>query len=110
MKEKVFSILKKELGISYFSGTGAGGQHRNRHMNCVRMFHKESDTKITCQDYREKNKNERGALKRLVGAKSFKNWVRKVVAMSEVDREKLNREVDKMMAPKNLKIETFIPS
>lgn len=28
-----------EFSISFFSGTGKGGQHRNKHQNCVRMTH-----------------------------------------------------------------------
>lgn len=30
---------ESDVSVSYFSGTGAGGQHRNRHMNCVRATH-----------------------------------------------------------------------
>ena len=43
MKKLLFSITKKDFKIDYFSGTGAGGQHRNRHKNCIRLTHIESN-------------------------------------------------------------------
>jgi len=33
MRELAFSVTKKDLEITYFSGTGKGGQHRNKHKN-----------------------------------------------------------------------------
>jgi len=32
-KEHLFSVTKKDIEITYYSGRGAGGQHRNRHKN-----------------------------------------------------------------------------
>jgi Protein chain release factor A len=33
------SSLPDEFRVEYYSGTGAGGQHRNKHQNSVRLFH-----------------------------------------------------------------------
>jgi len=33
VKDLLFSVIKKEFEITYYSGKGAGGQHRNRHKN-----------------------------------------------------------------------------
>ena len=33
-KELLFSVTKKDFSITWFSGTGAGGQYRNKHQNC----------------------------------------------------------------------------
>lgn len=33
-------LTKKDFDVQWYSGTGAGGQHRNRHMNSCRIVHK----------------------------------------------------------------------
>lgn len=38
-KELLFSITKKDFSIEWFSGSGAGGQHRNKSSNCCRIKH-----------------------------------------------------------------------
>lgn len=32
-------IPEKDLRVEWFSGTGKGGQHRNKHQNCCRLIH-----------------------------------------------------------------------
>jgi len=40
--EKIISYTKKDFRIRWYSGTGAGGQHRNKHQNCCEITHYES--------------------------------------------------------------------
>ena len=35
-------ITENDCEISWFSGSGAGGQHRNKHQNCCRLKHTET--------------------------------------------------------------------
>ena len=42
IKKLLFSLTKNDFIVTYYSGTGAGGQHRNKHQNCVRIKHKET--------------------------------------------------------------------
>lgn len=50
MKPKAdFSFNEKDLTISWFSGTGAGGQHRNKHQNSCRITHNPTGITATAQ-------------------------------------------------------------
>lgn len=59
------SWTKKDFQIDWFSGTGAGGQHRNKHQNCVRVTHIESGITVTGQNHRERSKNFKEAFEEL---------------------------------------------
>ena len=71
MRELLFSITKKDFKIERFSGSGAGGQHRNRHKNCVRLKHKDSGFKSQCQDYKSYEQNLKEAFNRLTKNPGF---------------------------------------
>jgi peptide chain release factor 1 len=58
-------IDHKDLEISWFSGSGAGGQHRNKHQNCCRITHKPSGFMVTGQSYRNRPSNQKEAMKNL---------------------------------------------
>lgn len=64
-RELIFQVTKKDLEIDYFSGTGAGGQHRNKHMNCVRIKHIPTGIMTQCQSHRERAANFREAFQKL---------------------------------------------
>lgn len=51
------SWTRKDFNIDWFSGTGAGGQHRNKHQNCVRITHIESGITTVGQNHRERRRN-----------------------------------------------------
>lgn len=108
-KELLFSVTKKDLEISYFSGTGAGGQHRNRHMNCVRIKHPESGVIVTGQEERSKEQNLRNAFKRLTENPKFQTWLKiksSEYALDKVKEEEyLTQRVAEAMKEENLKIE-----
>jgi peptide chain release factor 1 len=42
-------INERDLKIEWYSGTGAGGQHRNKHQNSCRLTHVPSGTVVTAQ-------------------------------------------------------------
>lgn len=74
--EPLFSVTKKDLEISYFSGSGGGGQHRNKHKNCVRIRHVESGVMTTGQDTKHRDQNLKDAFRKLCNHPMFKNWIR----------------------------------
>jgi protein subunit release factor A len=59
------SFTKKDFKIDWFSGTGAGGQHRNKHQNCCRITHIESGMMETGQNFRERSRNQKEAFTKL---------------------------------------------
>ena len=66
MRELIFSAAKKDFRIDWFSGTGAGGQHRNKHQNCCRITHIATGLVGQCQEHRERPANQKKAFHRLV--------------------------------------------
>jgi protein subunit release factor A len=105
MKELLFSITKKDFSIDYYSGTGAGGQHRNKHQNCVRLKHLDSGVVATGQSSRSRQQNLREALHSLIANVTFKLWhTRKVNEC--LTGKTVADAVDEMMCDENIKIET----
>ena len=104
-KELLFSVTRKDLRVEFFSGTGAGGQYRNKHQNCVRIHHPESGAIVTGQSNRERPSNIREAFKNLLANPKFKLWYSGKVFECQ-QNETIEERVEKMLDPKNLKIET----
>ncbi len=104
-KDLIFSVTKRDLKITYFSGSGAGGQHRNRHNNCVRINHPE--TGVTAQGTESKSltQNKKLAFTRLVKNKKFYNWLKVTASYLLEDGKTIAEIVDDMMAEENLKVE-----
>lgn len=72
-KELLKSWAKKDFKIEWFSGTGAGGQHRNKTQNCCRITHIETGLTETGQNHRERSRNRKEAFERLA-KKVVSNW------------------------------------
>ena len=64
-KTPVFTATKKDFIVDWFSGQGAGGQHRNKHQNCCRITHRDSGLVAVGQDHRSRVSNQRDAFNRL---------------------------------------------
>lgn len=107
-KELLLSLTKDDFEITYFSGSGAGGQHRNKHQDCVRIKHKETGLIATGQDQKSLAENKKNAFMRLVNKEEFKMWMK--VKTSEAVLEKraekpVHELLQEMMKPVHLKIE-----
>jgi len=63
MKELHFT--RKDFHIDWFSGTGGGGQHRNKHQNCCRIVHLETGLMATGQTERDRPSNQGKAFRAL---------------------------------------------
>ena len=59
-------LTKKDFNVDWFSGTGKGGQHRNKHQNCCRITHIATGLRAQGTEARERPANQRKAFERLV--------------------------------------------
>jgi len=104
-KDLIFSLTKKDLEITFFSGQGAGGQHRNRHNNCVRIHHPESGVTVQATEHKSLTQNKVLAFKRLVKNKQFDCWLKTTASLILKSGKTINDVVEEQMDKKNLKIE-----
>lgn len=58
-------LTKKDFKIEWYSGSGAGGQHRNKHQNCCRITHISSGLMARGTENRSRVANQRIAFERL---------------------------------------------
>ena len=103
MRELLFSVTKDDLEIDWFSGTGCGGQYRNKHQNCCRIRHKDSGAIATGQSQRDRPSNLKEAMENLVKTPAFQSWVK--VKTSEVTGEQAEIEAKVEEAMRHLKFE-----
>lgn len=59
------SYTRKDFEVDWFSGQGAGGQHRNKHQNCCRITHIASGLRAQSTSHRDRPSNQRDAFTRL---------------------------------------------
>ena len=76
-------LTKKDFKLEWFSGQGAGGQHRNKHQNCCRITHIESGLTVNGTESRSRVDNQSTAFDKL--AKMVIAWYN---AKSEVKIDK----------------------
>ena len=96
-KEPLFSITKKDFRFNFYSGTGAGGQHRNKHMNSVRCFHDPSGAVGKSEDQRSKEQNIKKAWRRCIETTKFKQWMMIEAARASGETAKVEAKVEKEM-------------
>jgi len=58
-------LTRKDFKIDWYSGSGAGGQHRNRHQNCCRITHIETGLTAVGTGSKERTANQREAFNKL---------------------------------------------
>lgn len=62
---KELHLTKKDFRIDWYSGSGAGGQHRNKHQNCCRITHVETGIMSVGTGSKERNINQKEAFNKL---------------------------------------------
>lgn len=60
------SYTSEDFSFDWFSGTGAGGQHRNKHQNCLRLTHNKTGITVIAQSSRSRTANKREAFDKMI--------------------------------------------
>jgi len=72
-------IKDNEIKIEWYSGSGSGGQHRNKHQNCCRITHIPTGLRAVGTSGKSRVSNKREARQSLF---------RKLVALTHQDKER----------------------
>ncbi len=105
MKKLLFSVTKKDFEIQTFRSGGPGGQNQNKVSSGVRLIHRASGAIGEARDSRSQLNNKKAAFSRLVNSPKFKAWIKIESARRLGIRDEIEKRVDDMMNPKNLKVE-----
>lgn len=97
----------KDLIYTYFSGSGSGGQHRNKHQNCVRLSHPNSGVVVQATEERSRKQNEKVALQRLVKNDKFKLWLKMECGAKLEGYADVEKKIDELMREKYYSIEVY---
>ncbi len=103
-RQKVTILSQKDLDISYFCGSGAGGQARNKVASGVQIRHEESGAIGRASDSRSQHENKKAAFQRLVADPRMKFWLAKKVYEVRAG-ETLEAEIERETTPDKLKYE-----
>ena len=80
---KELHLTKKDFKIDWYSGTGAGGQHRNKHQNCCRITHIESGLTANGTSNKSRVSNQRDAF--LAVTEKIMTWYHKEHEVLKMD-------------------------
>ncbi len=82
-------LTKKDFKLEWFSGSGAGGQHRNKHQNCCRITHLESGLIAIGTESRSRVDNQRVAFENL--AEMVISWYNSTEDVKRIKSEEVIR-------------------
>jgi len=103
-RERITIVSEKDLDISYFCGSGAGGQARNKVSSGVQIIHRESGAIGRASDTRSQAQNKRAAFERMVKTPKMKFWIsRKLYEIRQ--KETLDETIKKETTSDKLKFE-----
>jgi hypothetical protein len=101
MKEKLFTIDRKDFRVDTFRAGGKGGQHQNKTSSGVRITHIPSGISAESRESRHQHENKTMAFLRLANDKKFIAWYK----LHALDHVTIEKNVDAAMQESNLRVE-----
>lgn len=105
MKELLFTVKAKDCTWTYFRGSGAGGQHRNKKDTAVRCQHKPSGAIGTSQKHKSQKQNKREAFKAMAKTNEFKQWVKVEASRVTGKQEEVKKWCEKEVNGPNTQVD-----
>jgi protein subunit release factor A len=104
--ELLFRVTMKDCDRETFRVSGAGGQHRDKTSNGVRIRHRASGAVGESRQERSQHKNEQIAFRRMAESDKFETWRRMEAGrLMGLFPKSIDEIVDEMMADENLIVE-----
>lgn len=100
MKEKLFSVTKKDFRVDYFRAGGKGGQHQNKTSSACRITHLESGAVGESREQRSQPQNKKIAFKRCIESETFQRWLKIKTAQvcgAIKSPQEIQKEVDEII-------------
>lgn len=107
-KELLFSVTLADCRVDTFRSGGKGGQHQNTTDSGVRITHLASGAVGESRDERSQHMNKRTAFRRMAESERFRKWHRIECARRMGRFDAIERETDRAMNPRNLRIDVQI--
>lgn len=105
MKQKLFTVPRDDLALTFFRAGGKGGQKQNKTSSACRITHVPSGAVGESRDERQQTQNRKLALERLVASKKFQAWARMHAAVVAEGFANIDRKLDSEMEPSKLAVE-----
>lgn len=104
MADKITIASAKDFDVSYFCGSGPGGQARNKVASGVQIVHRESGAIGRASDSRSQFDNRCSAFERLTKTPKFKFWTSQKLYEIQ-NRETMEQAVERELCANNLRVE-----
>jgi len=104
-RQLVFSVMAKDCKFQATTGSGPGGQHRNKVATAIRCTHTASGATGYASDDKSQHRNKRVAFRRMANSAVFQAWVRIEVARRTGETARLEQKVAQLMSEDNIKCE-----
>lgn len=104
-RRPVLSVTAADCEWNYSRASGPGGQGVNKSATKVRCVHRASGAAGFSQDTRHQARNKVIAWQRMVSTDEFKRWLKQEHARRIGTAIDVDAEVEKMLAPDQLRIE-----
>lgn len=102
-------VTKDQLEISYYKGSGSGGQKKNKTSSGVRIKHIPTGMVAQCDENREQSKNKQVAFKKLCDEliPIMRNEARKQRYSAGLDRIRTYKEKEDLVIDERIKNKVF---